>query len=295
MCRQIVRLRVALIATLVVPLLPATPGHGQPPACRDGACEPHCPVRPGQFGYHATRWRRWPAAEPPIEKPRDATTPAVPPRSVVPGADEESPASAPATPTAATFPAPAAAPGVDGRRLERLAAEADAARLADPAAKEEFTTRLVAAILSEPDPQARCVVLALAAGFDTPAAESICTGALEDPDPRVRLTACRVCAERRAPDRVERLARRAREDVDLGVRLRAVRSLGDSGDPAAVPRLVALLDDPDPAIQARAMAALARATGHDFGADAERWREWAATPEPLAPRWSLGGVFRRLF
>lgn len=283
---------------LVVTFLAAPSGRCQPPQCRDGDCEPHCPVRPGQFGYYPTQWRRWPEPQRPGEKPRDATTPAAPPRSVIPRVDEESPAeTAQATPTAAAIPVtgPVAAPVADRRRLELLAAEADAARLADPAAKREFTARLVTAMLSEADAEVRCLVLALAAGFDTPDAESICAGAFADPDPRVRLTACRVCVDRDGPGGVDHLARRAREDADLGVRLRAVRCLGECGDPAAISRLVALLDDPDPAIRSRATAALARATGRNFGTDVDRWRQWAARPESVPPRWSISSVFRSLF
>lgn len=279
-------------------LATAVPCLGAEPACRDGECQPHCPVRPGQFGYYATQWRPWPVTSAAPEKPGDAASPARPARSVVPGADEESPGRPATSEPATSGPAAFIPPGEqsnDGRWLERLVADADAVRLADPASREAFTGRLVAAMLSEPDPQARRAVLELAASFDTPAAEAICAGALEDPDPRVRLAACQVCADRRGPDGVTRLARRAREDADLGVRLRAVRTLGEIGDPAAVGHLVALLDDPDPAIQARAVAALERATGRGFGADVGRWKAWAANPQPVPTRWSLGGVLRDLF
>jgi hypothetical protein len=65
------------------------PGHHQ--GCRNGHCVPHCPVRPGQFGYHGTEWRRWPGTGVvPVSAMSDAV-PVRPPRSVVPGPDEESP------------------------------------------------------------------------------------------------------------------------------------------------------------------------------------------------------------
>lgn len=269
---------------------PLLPGHAA--ECRDGTCEPSCPVRPGHHGYYATHWRRWPGAEPRPAAPGDAATPAPPPKSVVPRADEESPRR-PEEPEAQ--PEPMAAPRREADRgLGRLVAEADTARLADDFRQREFTARLVTAMLSEPDPQVRCAILGLAAGFETAAAESICAGALDDPDPLVRGAACRICAERHGPDAVARLVRRARHDADLGVRLRAVRALGELRAPAAVPDLVALLDDPDPAIQARAIAALERVSGKRFGADVGRWRAWAADPQAL-PQWSLGAVLRDLF
>jgi hypothetical protein len=65
--------------------------HGHHQGCRHGQCVPHCPVKPGQFGYHGTEWRRWPGTGVvPVSAVSDAV-PVRPPRSVVPGADEESP------------------------------------------------------------------------------------------------------------------------------------------------------------------------------------------------------------
>lgn len=58
--------------------------------CREGACVPYCPVRPGTFGFYGTQWRRWPGeGVVPVSHDRDAT-PASPPRSEVPGPNEES-------------------------------------------------------------------------------------------------------------------------------------------------------------------------------------------------------------
>jgi hypothetical protein len=57
---------------------------------------PYCPVRPAQFGYYGTQWRRWPGAGVvPVSGFEDAT-PAAPPRLQVPGPDEESPQLIPA-------------------------------------------------------------------------------------------------------------------------------------------------------------------------------------------------------
>ncbi len=51
---------------------------------------PYCPVRPQQFGYYGTRWRRWPGQEIMQVSDERAAAPAQPPRSEVPGANEES-------------------------------------------------------------------------------------------------------------------------------------------------------------------------------------------------------------
>lgn len=58
--------------------------------CRPGMCVPHCPVRPAEFGFYGTQWRRWPGQQV-VPVSADAATPAMPPKSEVPAADEESP------------------------------------------------------------------------------------------------------------------------------------------------------------------------------------------------------------
>lgn len=58
--------------------------------CSQGGCPAHCPVRPEQFGYYATRWRSWPGQNVKQVGHFDpATTPVVPPRSDVPGMEDE--------------------------------------------------------------------------------------------------------------------------------------------------------------------------------------------------------------
>lgn len=290
--------RLAVVACL----LAAARCRADDAACRDGAHGPHCPVRPTQFGYYPTQWRRWPASAPEPAGRADPATPAPPARSLVPRPDEESPVPRDAaTPEAARSPTSrgAVVPTEEAARsladrLARLAEEADAARFADAAARGRFGDRLVAAMLSEHDPRARCAVLDMASGFDVPGAEAVCVGALEDPDPRVRAAACDACVERRGDAAVDSLARRAREDVDLGVRLRAIRCLGDLGDPAGIAALTALLDDPDEAVRSRAAAALTRAKGRDVGPEAASGRRWIAAPT-ATPGWSFGAAIRRLF
>ena len=65
--------------------------HAHAPGCRDGMCVPSCPVRPGHFGYYGTQWRRWPGQGVIQTSAAEAATPVAPPKSAVPGADEESP------------------------------------------------------------------------------------------------------------------------------------------------------------------------------------------------------------
>jgi len=69
---------------------PAGCKHGHHRDCRDGACVPYCPVRPSTFGFYGTQWRRWPGAGVVPVSNEQAATPSKPPKSSVPGPDEES-------------------------------------------------------------------------------------------------------------------------------------------------------------------------------------------------------------
>lgn len=100
------------------------PHHG---GCRNGKCHPYCPVRPQEFGFYGTQWRRWPGEGVVPAANFEEATPVKPPKSAVPGASEESrrmrpdeaadagadagssPADRPAIPE--TMPEPEARPG----------------------------------------------------------------------------------------------------------------------------------------------------------------------------------------
>lgn len=180
-------------------------------------------------------------------------------------------------------------------RMRELAADAKRARAGAPPAQEEFTQALVGAMLAEHDPRVRCEILEVAADFPTAAAASICRGALQDPEPRVRMAACSAWAKRGGPEAVPLLAARYQTDSEIDVRLRALRELGTLGDKEAIPVLARALEDSDPAVQYRAVAALKKVSGRDLGNDVNKWREWAADPEGSAAEWSVAEAFRRLW
>ena len=69
---------------------PAGCKHGHHRDCRDGACVPYCPVRPSTFGFYGTQWRRWPGSGVVQASNEQAAAPVKPPKSSVPGPDEES-------------------------------------------------------------------------------------------------------------------------------------------------------------------------------------------------------------
>lgn len=180
-------------------------------------------------------------------------------------------------------------------RMQAMVEDAKQARAGGAAAQEAFTQSLVAAVLAEHDPRVRCEILETAAGFDTAAAASICRGALQDPEPRVRMAACSAWAKRGGPEAVQLLAARYQTDTEIDVRLRALRELGTLGDKEAIPVLARALEDSDPAVQYRAVAALKKVSGRDLGNDVNRWREWAADPDGSAAEWSVAEAFRRLW
>lgn len=181
------------------------------------------------------------------------------------------------------------------QRIETLHADANEARAAGAERQIAYTELLARRILEEHDPRVRCEIVATAGSFDTPAAAAICRGALQDPEPRVRSQACDTWRERGGPDAVALLTARYRADTDLDVRLRALRMLGELKDKGAIPTLAEALENPDPAVQYRAVAALKQVSGRDLGNDVNVWREWATDPEAQRSEVTLAERLRVLF
>jgi hypothetical protein len=283
------------------------------------------PVRvstpPPRFGYYSTQWRRWPDAVATAGSNSKTATPAAPAQLEIPGVQDESPPGAvealpqpdraqprPQFPAAAKRP-PTVRPGQDravttgmsgdgltlAQRSERLARQAAAAKAGTREQQSQFTRQLVAEILAAHDPALRSTIVATAAEFDTPDANAICTGALQDPSDRVRMAACAAWGRRGGPTAVQLLATRYETDAELGVRLRALSALAELDDGEAVAAIARALDDSDPVIRNRAMNALRQASGRDFGNDVDAWRSWAADPDAPAARWSWMESIRKLF
>lgn len=181
------------------------------------------------------------------------------------------------------------------QRIGELAEKAKAVAAGSPADQERFSQEIAAAMVDEHDARVRSAMLEAVVNLQTPLATAVCTGALQDPDPRVRMAACSAWATRGGPGAVELLAARYQTDTELDVRLRALRCLGELGDAAAVPVLAKALEDSDPAVQYRAVGALKKVSGRDLGDDVNKWREWAADPEGSSAEWSIAETFRKLF
>ncbi len=101
--------------------------HGHHRDCRDGACVPYCPVRPGTFGYYGTQWRRWPGQGVVPVSNVEAATPVQPPKSAIPDADEES-----FGPEPSDLPEPDVGAGAGESAGEPIAPEPDASPAVSP-------------------------------------------------------------------------------------------------------------------------------------------------------------------
>jgi len=132
--------------------------HGHHAGCRDGVCVPYCPVRPQQFGYYGTRWRKWPGQEILQVSDERAAAPAQPPRSEVPRADEESlaPAEDGAAPPDAGAPAALPTPPVEPAPMPAAPAQPEPQqpeRPAEPAAEPEPAPAAEPKPAAEPQPE----------------------------------------------------------------------------------------------------------------------------------------------
>ncbi len=178
-------------------------------------------------------------------------------------------------------------------QIEGLRKMAQAAAKKSPQQQEESSKLLATAIQKESDPLIRSEIVHTLGFFATATATAVIRAALKDPDANVRITACEAAGKKKGPVAVTGLADTLKSDLDKDVRLAAARALGETKDPAAREALGVALDDPDPAMQYRAVMSLRQVTGQNFGNDVARWRAYVkGEPPPPAKPVSLAN---RLF
>ena len=161
----------------------------------------------------------------------------------------------------------------------------------DPGQRESICQELAQEIRKEPDSIIRGEILRTLAAYGGTTADAVLRAAVKDTDADVRVIVCDLWGKRTDAEAVQVLAGVLSSDSDRDVRMAAARGLGHSHDPAAVRALGTALDDTDPAMRYRAMAALRESTGKNIGtdpSDAERWRQYVKTgqvpPLSLAER-----------
>jgi len=150
----------------------------------------------------------------------------------------------------------------------------DLAKAAPKRSAEEqafLAGQLASNMENEADPVVREQILRTAATVVTPKSDEMLRAAMEDTDAEMRITACELWGARGGEEAVERLSHALSNDTDLDVRMAAARALGETENPAATPALGTALEDPNPAMQYRAVESLKRVTGEDLGNDVKTW------------------------
>lgn len=173
--------------------------------------------------------------------------------------------------------------------IRKLAAEANGQR------SEQVATQLTDLVKREPSPPIRAELCRTLSHFNNPAADQAVRAALKDQEIEVRIAAAQSLARHGGRNasantrNLEReqatrrlLAESLADDATPDVRLAAVRSLGQFDGDDVKTALGGVLDDPNPALQRRAMHSLAESTGKDYGNDVRAWREFVqgGTPTP---------------
>jgi hypothetical protein len=104
--------------------------------------------------------------------------------------------------------------------------------------------------------------------------------AATDSEPRLREVATTALGRLGDPASIGMLAAMVQNDDNLDVRLAASQELSRFSDPLAIQALGSALEDPDPALQFRAVQSLQRASGRDYGRDLELWRAYVRGENP---------------
>lgn len=152
----------------------------------------------------------------------------------------------------------------------------------------ELRTEELSAALADPEPGVRRRAVTIAAGLPGDAPPTLLP-LLEDPDPVVAETAAWATGERQPPEAGAgpALATLARHHPEHLVREAAVAAIGAVGDPAALPAVLAALDE-RATIRRRAVVALAAFEGPEVDqalqrATTDRDRQVRQTAEDLLP------------
>ncbi|NLY01597.1 MAG: HEAT repeat domain-containing protein [Rhodopirellula sp.] len=169
-------------------------------------------------------------------------------------------------------------------RIQRLRDLADKSDRMPGEQKQQLSSQLAAEYQQEGDPLIRLEMLRTLAHFRTESAAKVLRTAVDDADTDIRIVACGLWGDWGGPDAVAVLKETFSRDSDVDVRLAAARALGATGDSAAISLLGTALDDPDPAMQVRAVQSLRQVTGKSFGGDVERWRQYVKGEAPLPPK-----------
>ena len=159
-------------------------------------------------------------------------------------------------------------------RLEELKnLRKEAARMNEQQ-QAELAKRLNRSVAQDPSAVYRAQAARTLGALTTPEAIDGLYRATQDEEPTVRVAACEAWGQRGDGQALNALGQLIRSDGNLDVRIAAARELGRFEEPAAVQSLGVALDDPDPALQFRAVESLRRISGEDFGNNVPAWRQY---------------------
>jgi HEAT repeat protein len=159
--------------------------------------------------------------------------------------------------------------------------------------KQLISNQLANSIREEKDPLIRTETIRVLGAYPSASADAILKAALNDADMQARIAACEAWGRHHDEQAVQLLATTMNGDADSDVRLAAAKALGETMNSAAAKPLGNALNDPDPAMQYRAVLSLKKVTGKDLGNDVNRWQQYLRGETPSQP--SLAERLRQWF
>ncbi len=169
-------------------------------------------------------------------------------------------------------------------KMEQLRELSAKSKKMTPELQVQVAGELAQGIAHEKDAVVRAQILRTLGHFPTEKSQSMLTAGLHDPERDVRIAACEGLGNQGGDIATQALAQTLKDDADIDVRLAAARAMGQTASAGAVPALGDALEDPDVALQHRAMASMKKVSGKDFGNDVGAWRVYAKTGhEPEQP------------
>lgn len=168
-------------------------------------------------------------------------------------------------------------------RINKLHQMAKSVPERGPAQLEGESQDLAQVLRKEEDPLMRAEILRTLAVYHTEIATKMLTSGLKDTDRDVRVACCEAWGKRKGHDATRLLSEMLTSDTDIDVRMAAARALGETGDPTATAALGLALENPDPAMQYRAVQSLRKITGKDYGDSVAVWRDYLKGNSPPEP------------
>jgi len=179
--------------------------------------------------------------------------------------------------------------------LKRIRAlESQAARM-DPLEQQRVSAELTRLIHEDQNIMLRAAAVRSLGAFPAELSKPGVQFAAADNNPQLRIAACAALGKLGDSAAVDILAALVEHDADIDVRLAATRELADFSDPTSLRALGIALDDPNPALQFRAVQSLKVASGRHYGDDIAMWRSWIRGEQPIEPTPSVAEQLRKLW